>query len=95
MTLIWALAAGLGLGLAYFVGLWFTVQRMPTSNHPMALAMGSFMLRLMLIMLGLYWVADGDWQRMILALGGVLIARWVMTKTLGVAKAEGIEEAAQ
>jgi F1F0 ATPase subunit 2 len=45
-----AMIAGVGwgliLGLLYFGGLWLTVRRLPTTRHPISLAIGSLVLRL-------------------------------------------------
>lgn len=45
-TLITALLLGGGLGMLYFGGLWFTIQRLIYSKQPVALMWTSFLLRL-------------------------------------------------
>ena len=44
-TIVVAFFVGLGLGLLYFGGLWFTIQKLPQTPHPIPLIMGSLLLR--------------------------------------------------
>ena len=75
-------ALGVGLGMFYFGGLWMTVQRLPATPRPAALAFGSFWLRSAACGWGFYWAMDGQWERLIICLLGflgirsVLIRRW-------------------
>lgn len=81
---LWALIAGLGLGSLYFVGLWLTVRRMMQSRRgglPGLLA--SSLLRLALVVLGLYLVAGHRWQDYLAALLGLLAARMYWTRRCG------------
>ncbi len=45
-TLITALLLGGGLGILYFGGLWFTIQRLTHTKKPVVLMWTSFLLRL-------------------------------------------------
>ena len=45
LTLALACAAGIGLGLCYFGGLWLTVRRLPSARSPMPIALASFVAR--------------------------------------------------
>lgn len=79
----WALgvlSGGLLLGALFFGGLWWTLRYLPTSRHPAWLLSCSLYLRLAVLGSGLYWLADGQWQRYALALLGVLLARVVCLK---------------
>lgn len=81
---LWALIAGLALGSLYFVGLWLTVRRMMQSRRgglPGLLA--SSLLRLALVVLGLYLVAGHRWQDYLAALLGLLAARMYWTRRCG------------
>ena len=92
MTDAWSLAIAfavcLGLGGFFFGGLWWTVQRIPTSSNPALLALGSLFSRIVLTVAGFYFVAvgtvtgtfvaDGDWRRLLSAVAGFLIVRQVM-----------------
>ena len=41
-------ALGLGLGTAFFAGLWATVKRLPAASSPRLLALGSYAVRMVL-----------------------------------------------
>jgi len=78
-----ALVAGLGIGAAYFWGLWWTVQRLPHSRRPALLLLASSFLRIALAV-GLFWlVTQGDWRLLIACLLGFIVARLVMTRVHG------------
>ena len=78
-----ALAAGVGLGAVYLLGLWATVRRLPTARWPGLLTLGSLLARLAVLMGGIYLVADQRWERVAVALAGFLLARAVLTRRLG------------
>ena len=44
------LAVGMGLGIFYFGGLWLTVKKLPGSQCPILLALGSYMVRLAVVL---------------------------------------------
>jgi len=80
---------GFVLGLLYFSCLWFTVQRMATSRHPILLMVGSSLARIVLALLGFYLLVGGHWERLLIAMVGflmartLLVARWRPQATLG------------
>lgn len=82
MALVLAVAAGAGLGLLYFGGLWLTVRRLPDFGRPALLFGASFAVRTALTLLGFYLVMDGSWERMLACLVGFIIARKVLTSRL-------------
>lgn len=82
ITLVLAWAAGAGLGLFYFGGLWLTVRRLPDSRVPALLFLGSFAGRLAVTLLGFYLVMDGRWERMLICLVGFLMARQLLISRL-------------
>jgi F1F0 ATPase subunit 2 len=73
----WALAAGGGalVALLYLAGLWWTVQRVPRTRHPVALVAGSYVLRAMMVVGALVLIMNGDVVRLLAALGGFLLVR--------------------
>ena len=78
-----ALGAGLGIGAACFWGLWWTVRRLPHSRRPALLLLASSFARI-LVAVGLLWlVTQGQWQRLIAALVGFIVARTVMSRIYG------------
>ena len=78
-----ALAAGGALGTAYLLGLWATVRRLSATRFPALLSLGSLLARLVLLLGGVYLVADGQWPRVAAALAGFLLARTVLIRRLG------------
>lgn len=65
--LILTLLAGLGLGGVFFGGLWWTVKKGVSSPWPALWFCVSLALRTSLVLLGFYFIADGHWQRLLLA----------------------------
>ena len=83
-ALIAAFAAGLALGAFYFTALWRTVRQLPTAHSPARLMLGSFILRLAVIMAGFYLImGTGHWERLIAAMLGFIIVRKILTSRLG------------
>lgn len=77
-----SVAAGAGLGLLYFGGLWLTIRRLAGSRRPALLFGSSLAVRLSLTVVGFYFVMDGSWERALACLGGFLIARQVLISRL-------------
>ena len=76
--------AGLALGAMFFGGLWLTVKKTVTSTKPALLILGSFIVRMVLVLTGFYFIGAGNWQRLLIALSGFIIARYFVihfTKT--------------
>lgn len=82
LPVLLAFAAGLGLGLFYFGGLWLTVRRLPASRYPVPLLLISFAGRTAAAVVGFYFVMDGRWERALACLVGFLVARIVLTARL-------------
>lgn len=72
---LFALAAGFGLGLAFFGGLWWTVQQLGRGSRAIWLFPLSSLMRTALLFAACWWVASGDLGRLALCLAGWLIAR--------------------
>ncbi len=87
MSDAWALVVpflvGLALGVAYFGGLWLVVRRLPALAAPALWLVISAALRLSLILVGIYLVMDGRWERLAAAVAGLLVVR---TAALGAAR---------
>ena len=82
MLLAFALVAGLCLGMMFFAGLWWTVQRTATSKQPGILFAGSFLLRTALALGGFYFVGEGSWPRLVLCLVGFIVGRILVKRFL-------------
>lgn len=66
---------GFGLGIFYFTALWFTVKKIAQAKHPVLIMIASGVARLSLALVGFYFLIDGHWQRLLIAMVGFLIAR--------------------
>jgi F1F0 ATPase subunit 2 len=75
-----ALAAGVLLGAIFFGGLWWTVRKGVTAKTPALWFLGSSLLRIGIVLAGFYFVARGDWKKLLLCLLGFLIARVVVLR---------------
>jgi len=75
-----ALFGGALLGVFFFGGLWWTVQKGVTSERPAFWFLGSLLLRTSLILGGFYYVSQGHWSRLVACLLGFLIARVIVVK---------------
>lgn len=80
LILMLALAAGMALGAMFFGGLWWTVRRGMSANQPALWLFGSLLVRTGLALVGFWFVAGGDWRRMVACLAGFVIARPVVTR---------------
>lgn len=75
VSLLLGFAAGGVLGAFYFGGLWWTSRQVATARSPGLLFTGSFVLRMAVLLGGMYWVTRGRPLETALALVGVMIAR--------------------
>ena len=83
--LSWMLAAvaGLLIGAFFFGGLWWTVRKGLSSQHPALLFTASLLLRMGVAMVGIYWVGQAfghsteqpAWPPLMLCLLGFVLAR--------------------
>jgi F1F0 ATPase subunit 2 len=82
LALLLALLAGALLGVVFFGGLWWTVQKGVESESPALWFLGSLLLRTGLILAGFYVAAQGHWSRLAACLLGFLIARIIVVRRL-------------
>ena len=68
-------AFGILLGILFYGGLWLTVRRLPTTRHPLALTLGSLLLRMSVTLGGFIVMIGGRWQNAAVALAGFTAAR--------------------
>ncbi len=84
--LIMACIAGTALGVIFFGGLWWTVQKGVSSTHPAILFLFSAVLRMAIVLLGFYFVSGGELYRLLACVSGFFIARiaiaWFMRDKL-------------
>ena len=88
LALILALLAGALLGTIFFGGLWWTIRRGMSSQQPAALFFFSLLLRTGIALAGFYFVARGDWRRVLACLLGFFLARILVTRLTRVPIAE-------
>ena len=79
ISLIPALLGGIVLGILFFGGLWYTVRIGLRSKRSGLIFMGSLIIRMAIVLLGFYFVGGNNWQKMLVCLGGFLIARIVIS----------------
>jgi F1F0 ATPase subunit 2 len=75
LRLAFDMMGGTLLGVFFYGGLWLTVRRLPTTRHPMALTLGSLLLRMALTLAGFFLVTGGRWQNAVASLVGFTAAR--------------------
>lgn len=88
--LVIGIGAGAAVGLVFFGGLRWTIDRLATSRRPRLLVVGSLVVRTVLLVAVLIALADGGFVRVVAALGGVLVAR---TAVVAAANRSDVEEA--
>lgn len=79
LPLLLVASMGFLLGLIFFGGLWWTVQRMLHSARPALWMLGSLLLRMSIALYGFWLIGGQDWKRMLACLAGFFIARLVLT----------------
>ncbi|NDP22261.1 MAG: ATP synthase subunit I [Paludibacter sp.] len=79
LFMIAALVVGLTLGTLFFGGLWFTLKKITTVKMPAIWVISSFFLRVSIVLIGFYFVAQGSWQRLLMCLVGFIVARFIVT----------------
>lgn len=82
--------AGIGLGFFYFGGLWLTVRQLAKTDQPYLWMGLSFLGRLGLILFGFYLVSDGHWERLLAAIAGFFLTRFILVRRLGNLKEQRI-----
>ncbi|UHD16450.1 ATP synthase subunit I [Thiocapsa bogorovii] len=83
LELVLAGAAGLALGAVFFGGLWWTLRKSLNSPRPALWLLGSALARMSLVLVGLYLVSGGQWQRLLAGLAGVICARFIVLGLTG------------
>lgn len=82
-----AFIAGVLLGSVYFVGLWWTVRKLPQVRHPLFTYFGSLAVRLLVVLGGFYLLLTFyHWQALAVSLLGfigvrVLLVRFIARST--------------
>ena len=77
LTLLWCFLAGILTACLYLYILWKEVVYLPKSSYKISLLSGSLTIRLFLIALCFYWIADHSLIRLISALFGFFVVRLI------------------
>ncbi len=76
-------AAGVGLGLLYFLGLWATIRKLTQGQYTSLWVMASLVLRLALVLIGFYFLLGATgWQGLLAASLGFTLMRILLTRRL-------------
>ncbi len=84
LTMSGGFAAGVGLGLIYFLGLWITIRQLTHQKQTGLWMIASLVLRLALVLIGFYFLMGATgWQGLLTALLGFTLVRLLLTRRLG------------
>ncbi len=83
LQLLPAFAAGAILGVLFFYGLWLTIKDIDQVRHPAVRMLGSMLLRLSLVLAGLYGVGYySGFTGVVVAACGFMLARLFVVKRI-------------
>ena len=74
-----AFIGGFFLGVVFYGGLWWTTRKALSVRRPAVLVAGSFFLRIAVVSAGFLIISAMQWQRLLMSLAGLLIARLMFT----------------
>jgi F1F0 ATPase subunit 2 len=80
LHLLMAFLVGMGAGVVYFGGLWWTVRRLPFARRPALLTLGSFFVRTGISLTAFYLASGGRWERILISLLGFIILRGFLVR---------------
>ncbi len=78
LLMIATFVGGIALGIIFFGGLWFTVKKLITAKIPALWMLGSFIVRVGIVLTGFYFISSGNWQRVVICLIGFIAARFIV-----------------
>jgi F1F0 ATPase subunit 2 len=78
--MILAFIAGLVLGTLFFGGLWLTVKKAVESKNTTLWFLGSSFLRVSIVLVGFYYIGQGNWQRLLICVFGFIAARFLVIR---------------
>lgn len=71
---------GAGLGLVFYGGLWYTVLRLATTEHPVLLTLGSFWIRLAVVLTAFVVLTREGVEYAVMAMAGFILGRLAVSK---------------
>lgn len=78
--LLLAFIAGIVLGTLFFGGLWLTVKKAVGSKNTALWFLGSSFLRVSMVLIGFYFIGQGNWQRLLICVFGFIAARFLVMR---------------
>jgi len=78
-TMVIAFITGILLGFVFFGGLYFSVKRMADMKHPAVFMLASLIVRMAILLVGLYLIRGDSFYNIPLALLGIILARTYLT----------------
>lgn len=75
-----SILVGIILGAFFYGGLWLTVRRLVVTRHPIAVTLGSLLVRMAVVLCGLLLVARGRWQNVLACLVGLTVGRVAVSR---------------
>ena len=82
LYLAMAFLVGMGPGIVYFGGLWWTVRQLPFVRQPALLTIGSFLVRTGISLTAFYLASEGHWERILISLLGFIIIRGFLVRRI-------------
>ena len=82
IVVISSIAAGIALGLFFYGGLWFTVRRLATTPHPMLLTLGSFWIRLVVVLAAFVFLTRAGVEYVALAMASFILGRLAVSRLI-------------
>jgi F1F0 ATPase subunit 2 len=73
---------GLLMGMFYFGGLWLTVQQIPRIKHPFSLLFGSFLLRIIFVLIFFYLIIQSSLNNQNIGSFIACILGFLITRTI-------------
>ena len=77
-----AFLVGMGAGIVYFGGLWWTVRQLPLVRQPALLTIGSILVRTGISLTAFYLASEGHWERILISLLGFIIIRGFLVRRI-------------
>lgn len=78
MSFLVSFAAGISIGLFFYVGLWLTVRALASARFGALIAFPSFLIRSAIALAGFLLAIDHEWQRAVIWIAGFAAARWIV-----------------
>jgi F1F0 ATPase subunit 2 len=85
LYLLIAFLVGMGAGIVYFGGLWWTVRQLPFVRQPALLTLGSFFVRTGISLTAFYLASGGHWERILISLLGFIVMRVFLVRRVRLA----------